>query len=318
LQTWRWSEFKRRHGWEPIRLEVDLEERTGLLAQILLRRAGPLSLIYVPRGPAVDPEAPEHVIQAFQVALDRYARAHRAVVALVEPEDARVGRILGAQRRWECSPIVIQPRRTIKVSIDQDDETLLGQMKSKTRYNVRLATRRGVTVRRGSRADVGSFHALLQDTSSRDQFGIHDLTYYQDLFDVYGDDACLLLAEFEGTVVAGIVVVRWGTEAAYLYGASSTNHQRHMPSYLLQFEAMRWARDRGCRLYDLWGIPDEDEPPDVVGENPEQVNVRSGMWGVYRFKQGFGGQIVDYPAVYQRVYIPLIFRLWRRTRMASL
>ncbi len=314
LQSWRWGELKRRHGWKPVRIAWFHPDGDAVAAaQVLFRRAGPISIGYVPRGPlvaqrAVTPATP----RAYQRTIDRLALRERAICVLAEPEEVSGCAILSRAFGWRASPTVIQPQRTIRLAVDRDDEALLASMKPKTRYNIRLAQRRGVEVRIGTPADLGVFYDLLRETSRRDGFGIHRLGYFRDLIDVFGEDAALLIAEKDGAPAAAALVVRFGTETVYLYGASAERHQRHMASYLVQFAAMRWARARGCRHYDLWGIPSTDEPPDDVPEN--QLNVRQGLWGVYRFKAGFGGDVFSYPGVFERVYCRPLLWAWRRLR----
>jgi peptidoglycan pentaglycine glycine transferase (the first glycine) len=245
--------------------------------------------------------------------IDQVAGRDRAAIAFLEPEQMSSVQLPGdGDLAWTHSPTELQPLRTIKVPVDRTDDEILAGMKSKTRYNVRLASRRGVTVRQGTLDDIAPFYEALEETSDRDSFGIHGIEYYADMLDVFGNKSVLLLAEFEGEIAAGAIVLQHGNEAIYMFGASSREYQRHMPTHLLQFEAMRWARDRGCHTYDLWGIPATDTPPDEARGG--DLNVRSGLWGVYRFKQGFGGETVSYPGVYERHYYPRLIKLWRRFR----
>jgi peptidoglycan pentaglycine glycine transferase (the first glycine) len=312
LQSWRWGEFKGRHGWIPHRFLLEQNQRVMAAAQVLSRSVGPFSVLYVPRGPAVrDVESGQ--LSALTLAIDQLGSANRAAIAFIEPDDANGSEIPRAGTlAWAASATELQPLRTIKVPVDRDDDEILSGMKNKCRYNVRLAVRRGVTVRHGTTEEIASFYEVLTETSHRDEFGIHSIEYYADMLDVFGDSAALLLAEYEGAIAAGAIVLQHGDEAIYMFGASSRAHQRHMPSHILQFEAMRWARERGCRWYDLWGIPPTDTPPEET--NGSGMNVRSGLWGVYRFKQGFGGEIVDYPGVFERPYYPRLINLWRRFR----
>jgi peptidoglycan pentaglycine glycine transferase (the first glycine) len=312
LQSWEWGEFKRLHGWTAHRLVCERDGQPVAAAQALRRGMGPMSVLYVPRGPMV--EASESAaLSTLTLEIDRLAAKHRAAVAFLEPEDISAGPpSIEGSLAWSPSRIELQPHRTIKVRIDREDEEILAGMKSKCRYNVRLAGRRGVSIRQGDISEVAAFYELLEETSDRDEFGIHGVEYYADMLDVFEDRSALFLAELNGAIAAGAIILRHGSEAIYMFGASSREYQRHMPTHLLQFEAMRWARDHGCAWYDLWGIPATDTPPEEAEQT--DLNVRNGLWGVYRFKQGFGGEVVSYPGVFERQYYPRLINLWRRFR----
>jgi lipid II:glycine glycyltransferase (peptidoglycan interpeptide bridge formation enzyme) len=207
----------------------------------------------------------------------------------------------------------IQPPRTLVVDLRPDEEQILQNMKQKTRYNVRLAERKDVTVRQGSAADISTFNGLMAMTGERDNFGVHEPRYYEAAYELFApEQAALFLAEFERTPLAAIMVFAHGKRAAYFYGASSEEERQRMPSYAVQWAAMRWARARGCTEYDLWGVPDAEE------ETLEtQFMERSeGLWGVYRFKRGFGGELKRTVGATDRVYSRLLYRLyqWRRGR----
>jgi peptidoglycan pentaglycine glycine transferase (the first glycine) len=125
-------------------------------------------------------------------------------------------------------------------------------------------------------------------------------------------NAALLLAEFEGRPLAGVMVFALGTKAAYLYGVSSNEERQLMPTYAVQWAAMRWAKERGCTEYDMWGIPDQPEE-----ELEAQFETREdGLWGVYRFKRGFGGEVRRTVGTADRVYNKFVYRLykWMRQR----
>jgi lipid II:glycine glycyltransferase (peptidoglycan interpeptide bridge formation enzyme) len=191
-------------------------------------------------------------------------------------------------------------------------------MHQKTRYSVRLADRRGVRIERGAPArDVGEFYELLRDTSKRNDFRIHDEAYYQDFLRIFGDNAILMFAIVDGVRAAGLIAARFGREAIYMYGGSSTVHRAHGAAFRLQYEAMRWARDFGCSRYDLWGIPAED--PITTGEQGDRVaGTRGDDWrGLYKFKVGFGGDAVVYPPTLERRYHPLAAFLARRVYAIS-
>ncbi|MGI8688979.1 MAG: lipid II:glycine glycyltransferase FemX [Thermomicrobiales bacterium] len=303
LQQWAWGAFKERHGWHVTRDAGD-----GFAVQMLLKRRFGATIGYVPRGPAVDWQDGDAVSTCFG-ALDARCKREGVALALIEPNTVLPSDFDSQRYGLSPSNLSVQPLRTIIVRCDRDDDALLAAMKQKTRYNVRLAAKRGVTVRQGSVDDLSAFWALLQTTATRDAFGVHTLDYYADLLRFFPspDHGALLCAENGGAIVAAALLLRGGPQAIYLAGASSDTHREHMPTYALQYAALQWARDVGCTHYDLWGIPPTDAPPDAA--QGEQQNVRDGLWGVYRFKQGFGGDVVSYPGIFVRHCRPVIGRI---------
>jgi peptidoglycan pentaglycine glycine transferase (the first glycine) len=314
LQSWAWGELKARFGWRPVRVSVP-----GAAAQVLFRRlpAGLGSLGYVPRGPALALEESQ-AAELLWRAVHSEARQQRAICLKVEPDWDDTPEAAAALRRWgfRLSPHPVQPQRTLVVGLDVEPEALLARMKQKTRYNVRLASRRGVTVRAGTEAELPVFHHLMQATAARDEFGIHSAEYYQAVYRLFvrPGHGRLLLAEHDGRLLAGLMVFAFGARAWYMYGASADEGRKLMPNYLLQWEAMRWAQARGARIYDLWGVPDEDE------ETLEaQFTQRGdGLWGVYRFKRGFGGRLVRTVGAWDWVYSPLRYKLYTYALTASM
>jgi len=324
LQTRPWGALKSDFGWSSER--VALEGQRGLVAgaQLLCRRlpGGFGCLAYVPKGPLVEWDDRMQVEQ-LTVALDQAAKSRGAIVLTVEPDLAEAAanrqQLLSLGFR-ESAFRAIQPRSTLVVNLTPSEEDILLAMKSKTRYNIRLAGRKGVAVREGDKEDIAAFNALLAATADRSDFGIHPPGYYEAAFRLFAPRGWvrLLLAEVESEPVAGIIVFALPPHAFYFYGASSNAHREKMAPYLLQWEAMRWAKSIGCTSYDLWGIPDADY------ETLEaQFTERSdGLWGVYRFKRGFGGDLVRSVGAWDRVYAPLRYRLikWAmvlQTRMAE-
>ena len=295
LQTVEWGELKSKFGWWSTNIIVG---DTG--AQILQRKL-PLgfTLAYIPKGPIGsdwDKLWPE---------IDKLCLSSRAVFLKIEP-DAWEGEEISDWMRsfgFRSSAHVIQPRRTISLDISCDDEEILAQMKQKTRYNIRLAGKKGVEVTASS--DVGMFSQLMGVTGKRDEFGTHSLAYYQRAYDLFHPvGACeLLIAFYEGEPLAGLMVFATGKRAWYFYGASNNLHRNLMPTYLLQWEAIRWAKEKGCAEYDLWGVPDEDQ--EVLEDKFTQRS--DGLWGVYRFKRGFGGEINRSAGAWDKVYNPMLY-----------
>jgi lipid II:glycine glycyltransferase (peptidoglycan interpeptide bridge formation enzyme) len=243
-------------------------------------------------------------------AVDRVCRRRRAIFLKVEPdawEPLLPGVETVALAGFQPSPHAVQPLRTVTVSLAGDEDSILARMKQKTRYNIRLAEKKEVRVRAWD--DLAGFHQLMQETGARDVFGVHSLDYYRRVYAAfYPREECeLLVAEYAGQPLAALFVFARGARAWYLYGASGDRERSRMPAYLLQWEAMRWARRRGCLEYDLWGVPDEDE--DILEAQFETR--QDGLWGVYRFKRGFGGTLRRSAAARDRVYQPLLYRAYR-------
>lgn len=321
LQSWGWGEFKRAHGWQPVRLVVVRGGEIVAGAQVLLRVLAGLSIAYVPRGPVAADGRPEEYASLVR-AIHGLARSRRCVFLKIEPNVPEGTDLEPFLRRYGFvrSKHTVQARATLHISLEGGEGGVLARMKSKTRYNVRLAERRGVSVRasRGE-ADLREFHALMRTTGKRDQFAVRSLDYYRDALRIFRErnQGELLLAEYDGRIIAGLVVFAYGCEGIYMYGASSNEHRREMPNYLLQWEAIRWCLARGCTRYDLWGIPEtvvegRDERDDL-----DEKNVRSGLWGVYRFKQGFGGDSVRYIGAFDYPYIRPLYLLWARLRRSK-
>ncbi|HLX41329.1 MAG TPA: peptidoglycan bridge formation glycyltransferase FemA/FemB family protein [Ktedonobacteraceae bacterium] len=321
LQSWGWGELKANFGWSPLRLVLrDDQQRIVAAAQILRRTIArvPLRLghlAYIPKGPVIDWSQPA-LCKEFFAQLHTLLRNQGALVVRLEP-DIVMDTILydspdGNNSYNECrehlldehfSPTqAIQPARTILLDLAPTESMLLAQMKEKWRYNVRLASRKGVIIRVAQTLDdVLAWYELLQTTGERDQFGIHTRNYYCDAWRIFASrqQLRLLLAEHDGRLLAGIFVGLFANQGIYLYGASSNESRNLMPNYLLQWEAIRWARQQGTIRYDFWGIPETDDEDEA-------------MAGVYRFKSGWGGRVVTFVGCYEHIYRPLEMQLARK------
>ncbi len=301
LQRGEWGELKRNFGWEPIRIIFD--DKTG--AQILFRRL-PLGLTigYMPK-PWTGNQLSVISDQAW-AQIDALCKQHRAIFLKIEPDawDDTQSRI--KHQALRISPHNIQPPCTIVIDIKDSEEEILARMKPKCRYNIRLAEKKGITVRAWD--DISAFYEMMTVTGGRDGFGVHSREYYQRAYQLFhSTDACeLLVAEYEGKPLAALMVFANEKRAWYVYGASNDQERNRMPAYLLQWQAIRWAKARGCEEYDLWGVPDEDE--ETLEAQFESRH--DGLWGVYRFKRGFGGQLKRAAQALDRVYHPLLYWLY--------
>jgi peptidoglycan pentaglycine glycine transferase (the first glycine) len=304
LQTGEWGELKAAFGWKPFRI---INGEAG--AQLLVRSL-PLgfTLAYLPKPiPFENPGLWEEI--------ETLCRSLRSILLKVELDEWEMNPDSSAPRHGALPPgfvsssHYIQPPRTILVDLRGSEDEILRRMKQKCRYNIRLAEKKGITIRPWN--DLKGFHDLMTVTGSRDGFGVHALEYYSRAYELFQPSgrAELFVAEFEGRPLAGLMVFVNGKRAWYLYGASTDEERNRMPTYLLQWEAMRWARSQGAQDYDLWGVPDEDQS--ILEAQFESRN--DGLWGVYRFKRGFGGEVLRAAPAVDKVYNALLYRLyaWR-------
>ncbi len=325
LQTHAWAALKSRFGWESRRVLVCPQDTLQAGASLLLRRALGLTVAYVPRGPVVDWDNAPLVARTL-AAVEEEARRAGASVLRVEPElpDSLAHRAQLWDHGFRPSDQTIQPPSTIVLSLEGDEDAILQRMKSKWRYNVRLAERKGVRVRPLQRHELPVFVELMGETGARDGFALHSADYYTAAYDLFCPRwGTFLLAEYAGEPLAAIVVMACGATAWYLWGASSNRERNRMPNHALQWAGMRWAKARGARRYDFWGIPDEigQVALGMAQGGSRGVPVESipidldllpshELWGVYRFKQGFGGDVVRHIGTWDKPLHPVGARVF--------
>jgi lipid II:glycine glycyltransferase (peptidoglycan interpeptide bridge formation enzyme) len=308
LQSGFWAEFKQAHGWTAHPFGVHgAGDDFGLLVltRTLLRR---FTIAYVPFGPLRDPGTGRGVLLS---GLARALRPHlppRTLFLRFDLPWKKEGEAPGAgadRPRVLKASSDMQPPNTVVVDIAPDLDQVLASMKSKTRYNVRLSSKKGVRVEEGSLEDLDRWYALYEETSRRDRIAIHGRAYYRGLFSGSREYrgsvrpiVKLLLARHEGDLLAGNIVAFWKTRAAYLYGASSGVKRNLMPTYALQWEAIRMAREAGCTSYDLYGVPPQPDPG-----HP--------MFGLYQFKTGFSDCVLQRWGTWDAPFRPLLYASYR-------
>jgi lipid II:glycine glycyltransferase (peptidoglycan interpeptide bridge formation enzyme) len=324
LQSWEWGEFKRVTGWMPVRLAFHRGGGGGepvALASVGARRVGPLTVMYAPKGPALD-YADTALVGEVLGYLEDMARRRGAVWLKIDPDviaatgvpdepddapdpvGARVTALLMA-RGWRFSDDQVQFRNTIALDLTRAEDDLLAAMSQNTRRKVRTAEKKGITVREATLDDLSTLYDLYAVTGARDGFLIRPAAYYlhEWRYLMEAGLASALIAEDAGVPVAHVVLFHFGRTCWYFYGASDNASREKMPNYALQWAAMRWAKAHGYALYDLWGAPD------TFDENDS-------MWGVYEFKRGFRGTVRRYIGAWDYApYPPLYFaytRLWPR------
>lgn len=322
-QTAFWSEVKRRMGLKTAAIDFTVNKNDILMDSegnckvygdmvVLVRRLDSNSSIaYVPYGPEMEPEE-----QSQGIFLEELSESIRSFI----PSDCIMIRYdLAWESYWAHDPDFFNindawlgppensvqeirfnystfnwnfrkafsnnlPTNTIFIDLSRERDELLRSMKPKTRYNINLSERKGVTVRVAGINELDIWYSLYSETAARNRFHLHDPEYFRTILsvDAYNSrspaDVLLLIAEKEGKPLASMFLVISGNRGTYLYGASSSEKRNLMASYALQWKAMTIAREMGCSEYDMFGVSPADNP-----DHP--------MYGLYRFKSGFGGRM---------------------------
>jgi lipid II:glycine glycyltransferase (peptidoglycan interpeptide bridge formation enzyme) len=314
LQSEFWGQFKTLFGWRYSFFNAQwlMSEKCAGMFLVLQKELLPgISFAYIPWGPELPESINEDLrfaaLEELSIRLKPLLSKQTAFIRFDPPwfyKDAVAQGFVG--KPFFHAPADIQPPDTVIISLNTAPDEILSQMKSKWRYNIRLAEKK-VIVTRPDTEGIDAFYAIFQETAIRDGISVHDIDYYKKLFDLASSfrnagkcapEPHLYLAEHEGDIIAGIITLFWGKTATYLYGASSDRKRNLMAPYLLQWKAMQDAKLAGCCEYDLFGIPPDDNP-----DHP--------MAGLYRFKTGFGGAVLhrlgscDYP--YKRLAYMLFY-----------
>lgn len=302
FQSWEWGELQVELGATPLRLAALAGDRLVGAMHLLLFDTGTRVFSFVPRGPVADPDD-EALARLFVDAAIELSVAAGANLVRFEPQwaysPARADRF--TSRGFAIARQHIMPPRTLIVDLRRPPDAIWAGFRSNTRNRVRLAEKRGVTVRVAGAGDVPIFTRLFEETNQRHarRLGRVDQIFHAAKHFGERDAMRLFLARGDGEDLAGIAVFPFGRTATYLWGASSgaDEARRLNPNQLLHWVAMQWARDRGCEDYDLYGIPDFDE--EVL--EAQYAARTDGWWNLYRFKRGFGGRVHRHLGTYDFV-----------------
>lgn len=331
-QTAFWAEVKVNQGITPFAFDfnvrdneiyVDTDTKTSTNADFLILQQSlnnDCSIAYVPYGPELEPseevqgEFLEELSETIRSFLPGNCIAVRYDLAWKSQWDSEeyydennlwVGppekkyqefRMNYNTRNWNLrrANSDILPSNTIFIDLVPDEKEILARMKPKTRYNILLSARKGITVRQAGLEELDVWYRLYTETSQRNRIFLNEIDYFRTVLNARADDSLspatveLLLAEKDGEPLAALFLILSGNRGTYLYGASSSRHRNCMPTYALQWEAIRRAKAHECLEYDMFGVspgPDASHP----------------MYGLYKFKSGFGGELFhqmgcwDYP-----------------------
>jgi peptidoglycan pentaglycine glycine transferase (the first glycine) len=335
LQTWEWSQVKARYGWQPMPFTWNDPDAVNgnppLAAAMILKRSIPaggfakrLCVLYIPKGPNLDWNN-SALRQRVLGDLQRFAKQQGAIFIKLDPDvtlglgvpggseavEFNTGQAVRSdlmRAGWKFSQDQIQFRNTVLIDLSPSTDELLAHMKQKTRYNLRLAQKKGVSVRVGTPDDLPKLFHMYAETSVRDGFLIREEGYYQTVWRTFGNTTPEfptnaipfhepLIAEVAGQAVGAVSMFYFAGQAIYLFGMSRDEHREKMPNYLLQWEAMQRAKALGNKIYNLWGAPDEFDQSD-------------GLWGVFRFKEGLGGFVSRTLGAWDFTPNPLFYQMY--------
>jgi lipid II:glycine glycyltransferase (peptidoglycan interpeptide bridge formation enzyme) len=305
FQSYEWGEVKAA-SWRPRRFLIKSNGEYIGGWQLLERYIKQIrrTIFYIPCGPAADLSNTE-LTEAFAAKIKELAKEKKAVFIKLDPpvEDKRTEvktalKAAGFKQAVEEAGGFegIQPRCVMHMDIKGTEDEILARMTEKWRYNIRLAARKGVTVRLGeSDADIQAFYKILEVTGKRDGFLIRSLGYFKTMYKVMAprDMMRLFIAEYEGQPIAATIALSFSDKCWYVYGASGNERRNLMPNHALQWAMIKWAREKGCPVYDFRGIPCDMSP-----EHP--------LHGLVRFKKGFGAYPVKYVGEYEMTFAPMI------------
>lgn len=301
LQTWAWGDLQAELGqtfWRYI-----IEDGQSIKAVVLIiKRALPLGACWLYIPGFCSPVSGE-AWQVLQAELLKLGKKENAM--FIRLDGLADNNFLPTD--WQKSAREVQPKDTLLLDITKTEDELLLAMHAKTRYNIRLAEKHGVTVRFSTEAkDVDAFMILANQVSSRSAFHYHPVGYYRALMNVLGTSgqAEIAVAEYNGRPLAIHIMAYAGTKATYIHGASSTEEKKLMASHLLYWETIKRAKTKGCATFDFYGIA------------PENANDTHPWAGVTRMKIGFGGQRVSYMGAYDLVLKPfwyMVMNLVKKT-----
>jgi lipid II:glycine glycyltransferase (peptidoglycan interpeptide bridge formation enzyme) len=305
LNSWAWGEVKRESGWTPRRIALEQDGDIVAAAQLLQTRPvkGSPPILYCPRGPVLDYRQPTLLRR---LADEIKARAGSAIFLKCDPAieldspEALTLREAGFRPAGGGGFGGVQPTAVMVLDLSLGLEKVQEGFHKKWRYNIRLAEKKGVTVRAAGIDDLGVFYDLLLETAKRDGFLVRGRDYFRTLHDRLGDQFQMFLTMYEGRAIAGAIMLCFGPRATYTYGASSNEHRNVMPNHLMQWEMIQWAHGRGYQIYDFRGVsPVRDGKP-----------VEEHIAGLNRFKDGFGAKYVEYAGEHDLPLRPLMYKGW--------
>lgn len=304
LQSWEWGEFREKTGIKVIRL--GLFDPSASSGQINLK-AGyqltvhplpkiPHTLLYFPKGPMPN--------KTLVDALIKLGQEEKAILVKTEL-NILVDEKTSKPEFWKNLGLTPgQPlftKHTFRLDLTKSDDKLLTEMKSKTRYNLRLSQRHGVkVVEDNSEKAFEIYLKLTMETTKRQGFYAHTPDYHRKMWQILqpAGIAHLLVAQYQNKPLVTWILFTFNKVLYYPYGASTREHQEVMPSYAMMWEAIQFGKKHGCNLFDLWGTPGPDPSP------------KDPWFGFHRFKEGFGAKLVEFVGTYDLIIDHRLYPLY--------
>ena len=310
LQSFEWGEIKGEGEWNPYRFIVEEGERNPVAAISILGRKIPglgRTFFYAPRGPVGDVHNFKLMDFLFGE-VKKFAQKRGAIFLKIDPdisvEDSEFEEYLHSRNFIQTGKGKgfegVQPRFVFRLNLEPDIDTLFNNLHSKTRYNIRLAKKKGVEINGDCEVEeLPVFYKVLKETTERDKFLVRPYSYFENMWRhlMPSGNLKLFMAYYQGKPVAGTLAFLFGDKGWYIYGASSNSYRNVMPNYLLQWTMIKWAKENDCSFYDFRGVSG-----DISEDNP--------LYGLYRFKKGFKGDFIEFIGEYDLVFSPFYYHLW--------
>ena len=309
-QSIEWTKVKESWTHEVVLAKDENDNIIGAI-MVLIRKI-PIfgNFMYVARGPICDIHD-KKVLKDLADGLKDRAKKYNAFTLRMEPDvkssDEEFREIMEDLGFWvndkgKNFTDGIQPRYVFRLDIkNKTEEEIFSAFHQKTRYNVRLAGKKGVEIREGKKEDLKDFHEIMKVTGKRDNFMIRPLAYFEKMYDELAPKHLkLMMAYYNGKPISGIIDIIYGNKVWYLYGASSNEHRNLMPNYLLQWEMIKYSIEHKKDMYDfrgVTGIVDEKDP----------------HYGLYRFKKGFNAEFTEFIGEIYINFKPLKYKLYKIT-----
>lgn len=262
-QSEEWAKVK--EFWKNEIVIVEDENKNIKASMSILIRKLPIfgNIMYVPRGPIVEINY-EETLRKLTIKMKEVAKKYKAFVIIIEPnvkkenkEFSNLVKKLGYKINSKAIKFdqEIQARHNFRLNLEnKTEDEIFKNFASKTRYNVRLASKKGVTVEEKNEAGIDEFYELMKETGKRDNFRTRPKEYFQKILKEFPYETKIYIAYYENEPISAIMPIIYGDKMWYLYGASSNKHRNLMSTYLLQWEMIKLAIKNNCKVYDFRGV----------------------------------------------------------------